>query len=156
MAESRLRTANILKDDMAGVLADWMAEIRAAAPDARISAGELEAQATEFLRLIAAAAEHSVDVNGPGWRPVREFLEGVSRSRAIQGFTSSETATFVFSLKKPVFTRLRGRSYPFAHGVLIPTLHPAAALRGGAEPLGQMRADFVRAKLALADAGVTL
>ncbi len=50
-------------------------------------------------------------------------------------------------------TRLRGRSYPFAHGVLIPTLHPAAALRGGAEPLGQMRADFVRAKLALAEAG---
>ena len=51
-------------------------------------------------------------------------------------------------------TRLRGRSYPFAHGVLIPTLHPAAALRGGAEPLGQMRADFVRAKMALADAGM--
>ncbi|HET9601759.1 MAG TPA: uracil-DNA glycosylase [Acidimicrobiales bacterium] len=50
-------------------------------------------------------------------------------------------------------TRLRGRSYPFAHGVLIPTLHPAAALRGGAEPLGQMRADFVRAKMALAAAG---
>lgn len=53
-------------------------------------------------------------------------------------------------------TRLRGRSYPFAHGVLIPTLHPAAALRGGAEPLGQMRADFVRAKVALTDAGVAL
>ena len=51
-------------------------------------------------------------------------------------------------------TKLRGRSYPFAHGVLIPTLHPAAALRGGAAPLGQMRADFVRAKLALAEAGV--
>jgi uracil-DNA glycosylase len=49
-------------------------------------------------------------------------------------------------------TKLRGKSYPFAHGVLIPTLHPAAALRGGAEPLAQMRADFVRAKLALAEA----
>ena len=48
-------------------------------------------------------------------------------------------------------TKLRGKAYPFAHGVLIPTLHPAAALRGGAEPLAQMRADFVRAKLALAD-----
>jgi DNA polymerase len=46
-------------------------------------------------------------------------------------------------------TKLRGRSYPFAHGVLIPTLHPAAALRGGAEPLAQMRADFVRARLHL-------
>ena len=51
-------------------------------------------------------------------------------------------------------TKLRGRAYPFAHGVLIPTLHPAAALRGGSTPLAQMRADFVRAKLALADAGV--
>ena len=49
-------------------------------------------------------------------------------------------------------TKLRGRSYPFAHGVLIPTLHPAAALRGGAEPLAQMRADLVRAKLTLAGA----
>ncbi len=48
--------------------------------------------------------------------------------------------------------KLRGRSYPFAHGVLIPTLHPAAALRGGAEPLAQMRADLVRAKFALSAA----
>jgi uracil-DNA glycosylase family 4 len=48
--------------------------------------------------------------------------------------------------------KLRGRSYPFAHGVLIPTLHPAAALRGGGGPLGQMRADFVRARLELASA----
>jgi uracil-DNA glycosylase len=48
-------------------------------------------------------------------------------------------------------TKLRGKAYPFAHGVLIPTLHPAAALRGGAEPLAQMRADFVRAKFAMAD-----
>jgi uracil-DNA glycosylase len=53
-------------------------------------------------------------------------------------------------------TKLRGRAYPFAHGVLIPTLHPAAALRGGAEPLAQMRADFVRAKLMLAEAGAML
>ena len=53
-------------------------------------------------------------------------------------------------------SKLRGRTYPFGHGVLIPTLHPAAALRGGAEPLAQMRADFVRAKLALATAGVTV
>ena len=34
--------------------------------------------------------------------------------------------------------------------MLIPTLHPAYALRGGGEPLAQMRADFVRAKQALA------
>jgi DNA polymerase len=49
-------------------------------------------------------------------------------------------------------TKLRGHEYPFGDAVLIPTLHPAYALRGGGEPLAQMRADFVRAKLALAAA----
>jgi rsbT co-antagonist protein RsbR len=38
---------------------------------------------------------------------VREFIGEVSRSRAIQGFSPSETATFVLSLKQPLFTRLR-------------------------------------------------
>jgi uracil-DNA glycosylase len=47
-------------------------------------------------------------------------------------------------------TKLRGQSYPFGDALLIPTVHPAYALRGGGEPLAHMRADFVRAKLALA------
>jgi uracil-DNA glycosylase family 4 len=46
-------------------------------------------------------------------------------------------------------TKLRGRTYPYRSGVLVPTFHPAAVLRGGAEPEAQMRADLVRAKLAL-------
>ncbi len=49
-------------------------------------------------------------------------------------------------------TKLRGQSYPFRHGVLIPTLHPAYVLRGGGPPAAQMRADLVRAKLALVGA----
>lgn len=47
-------------------------------------------------------------------------------------------------------TKLRGSEYPFRDRVLIPTFHPAAALRGGGTVLTQMRADFVRAKMALA------
>lgn len=47
-------------------------------------------------------------------------------------------------------TKLRGRSYDYAGAVLIPTFHPSAALRGGAEQLARMRSDLVRAKLALA------
>jgi DNA polymerase len=47
-------------------------------------------------------------------------------------------------------TRARGRSYPFASGVVIPTYHPAAALRGGARVLLEMRADFARARSLLA------
>lgn len=47
-------------------------------------------------------------------------------------------------------TKLRGQAYPFRSGHLVPTFHPAAALRGGGAVLSQMRADFVRAKLLLA------
>jgi uracil-DNA glycosylase family 4 len=57
---------------------------------------------------------------------------------------------------KEAITRLRGRSYPFATGVLEPTVHPAYVLRGGGGPMAQMRADLVRAKQALADAGSPL
>ena len=46
--------------------------------------------------------------------------------------------------------RLRGRSYPYGDGHLVPTYHPAAALRGGAEVVAEMRADLVRAKALLA------
>jgi DNA polymerase len=48
-------------------------------------------------------------------------------------------------------TKLRGRAYPFRDGraVLVPTFHPAAVLRGGATQMAQMRADLVRARLAL-------
>ena len=48
--------------------------------------------------------------------------------------------------------RVRGRIYPVGSrgALLVPTYHPAAALRGGGEVRAEMRADFVRAKEALA------
>jgi DNA polymerase len=44
----------------------------------------------------------------------------------------------------------RGRAYPWGAGHLVPTYHPAAALRSGGEVLAEMRADLVRAKRLLA------
>ena len=49
----------------------------------------------------------SFDAHSPIWSSVREFLARISDSRARQGFTPTETATFVFSLKQPLFNRLR-------------------------------------------------
>jgi DNA polymerase len=56
-------------------------------------------------------------------------------------------------------TRLRGRTYPYpgpsgpnpglSGPVVVPTFHPAAALRGGGEVVAKMRADFVRARRTL-------
>ena len=42
--------------------------------------------------------------------------------------------------------RVRGRAYPFRGGHLVPTYHPAAALRSGGQVVAEMRADLIRAK----------
>jgi rsbT co-antagonist protein RsbR len=70
---------------------------------------ELREQCREFLTLLQDAVRTGdlESVSSGTWLPVREFLAGITRSRAIQGFSPAETATFVFSLKKPLFIRLR-------------------------------------------------
>ena len=49
-------------------------------------------------------------------------------------------------------TKLRGRSYPVGGRQLVPTFHPAAALRSAGSVVAQMRADLVRAKQLLGPA----
>jgi rsbT co-antagonist protein RsbR len=70
---------------------------------------ELRAQSSDLLRSIAQAARNGnvTEVGGSEWTTVRERLREISISRAKQGFSPSETATFVFSLKQPLFSRLR-------------------------------------------------
>lgn len=43
-------------------------------------------------------------------------------------------------------SKLRGRTYPFRRGRLVPTYHPAAVLRSGGDTEARMRADLVRAR----------
>ena len=90
------------------ILDDWM-KLQAEAAGSRrglIKDEQLASQSSEFLRLFAVALSAN-DQNSPKWKPVNEFLMELSRTRAIQGFTPSETATFVFSLKQPLFQLLR-------------------------------------------------
>jgi len=63
--------------------------------------------------------------------------------------TLGNFATKTLLATKEGITKLRGRSYPFRNGVLIPTFHPAAVLRGGGQPMAQVRADLIRVKEAL-------
>ncbi|HYE38974.1 MAG TPA: STAS domain-containing protein [Ramlibacter sp.] len=70
---------------------------------------ELRAIGARFLPLVAAAAAKggSYDIDSPAWSEVRQQLAGLSATRVRQGYTPIETATFVFSLKEPVFALLR-------------------------------------------------
>jgi rsbT co-antagonist protein RsbR len=68
----------------------------------------LREQSRQFLRLLRdATATGSDDLRDAAWEPVREVLGAVSESRARLGFTPTETAMFVFSLKEPLFAVLR-------------------------------------------------
>jgi len=107
MAKSRIDTAEMLKSDSKAILSDWLSELRALADDSRISASEVQAQATDFLRLVAIASRENLDPTTAPWQDVRELLEGISRARAIQGLSPQDTAMFVFSLKRPLFKRLQ-------------------------------------------------
>ena len=105
------KISDILQHHEEELLEAWVQEQLASytrRPDL-ISDFELRQQSAEFLRAFRQASQGSNlnDISSPQWDHVREILTDLSRSRAQQGFTASETATFVFSLKQPLFARLR-------------------------------------------------
>jgi rsbT co-antagonist protein RsbR len=73
-----------------------------------ISDAELRADSRNMLSALrdALAAGGNSDVTRPEWIKARDLLSDLSRRRAVQGFSPSETATFVFSLKEPLFDKL--------------------------------------------------
>ncbi|MBD1836779.1 STAS domain-containing protein [Coleofasciculus sp. FACHB-64] len=100
----------ILQTDQSQLLTDWISEqITAGIRKDLIKEIELREECREFLDLFSASVQQGnfTDIKSTEWRSVREMLGSISRSRSQKGFTPSETATFVFSLKQPLFSRLR-------------------------------------------------
>jgi rsbT co-antagonist protein RsbR len=109
---SRSRIPTIIAKYQHELLPEWLEQHRAAMGSRKnvVKEEELRDQGLRFLSLLNSTLQNggaAMDVTGPAWSDVRELLGGLSRSRARQGFTPSETATFVFALKQPLFTRLR-------------------------------------------------
>ena len=68
---------------------------------------ELQAQCQQFLSSLAEATAQGPNIQAPAYGPLREMLTELSRTRALQGFNPRETATFIFSIKLPLFTAIR-------------------------------------------------
>ena len=67
--------------------------------------------------------------------------------------TLGNFATKLLLDTKDGITKVRGKLYRYRDAQLVPTFHPSAALQGGgSDVIVKMRADLVRAKLALAAA----
>lgn len=105
------RLTEVITNYEAAILEDWIKEMSGATRRAElIKDEEVRKQSTQFLQLLRQATESgNLDLESAAWKPLRDLLGDISRSRAQQGFTPSETATFVFSIKKPLFSVLRER-----------------------------------------------
>jgi rsbT co-antagonist protein RsbR len=70
---------------------------------------EARDQSRDFLSALRRASQESGvdDPNAAGYGPVRDLLGSITRSRVQQGFTPSQVASFVFSMKQPLFDLLR-------------------------------------------------
>jgi rsbT co-antagonist protein RsbR len=105
------RLAQLFNERQSELLGEWVTQQHAiASRRGGVAEAHLRNQFTQFVALVCAAlsASERVDFKTPIWDEVRSFLAEVSGQRARQGFTPVETAMFVFSLKEPLFTRLRG------------------------------------------------
>ena len=101
----------LLAKHRASVLAGWLKRLLdgGLVQSGKIKESELNENATRFLDaiLIGLKTNNLTDLQSPEWSPARQVLEALSRSWAANGFSPSETATFLFSLKEPLFDLLR-------------------------------------------------
>jgi signal transduction histidine kinase len=114
MASSGL-IARVLKKHGQQLQAEWLNDLTAmsaVATQGRIGTDELEKQSAQFLQLLGAASDgkHADKLGGAQDKPLYEFLEALSCSRIQQGFSPAETATFIFSFKRPLFQALRAEA----------------------------------------------
>ena len=89
------------------LLSEWirLQEGSGALRSGRISRGDFEKQSSDFLNAFqrAIAGGNVDDISSTDFAALREVVEEMARSRATLGFTPRETATFVFSVKQPLF-----------------------------------------------------
>lgn len=100
--------AEIFKQNESAILEQWIeiqrqAGIRSDLIDDRTMVDNSRDLLKSFIR---AVTESGDDINQPGWAPVKSLLERLSQAQSRQGFTPTETATFILSLKEPLFALL--------------------------------------------------
>ncbi|SHN41977.1 rsbT co-antagonist protein RsbR [Duganella sacchari] len=104
------RISSLIQQRQAEILAEWTTNLQALSFRSDAASDEqLRRHCSQFLALLPAAMQSDgVDsIEGRGYDELRDLLSEISNQRARQGSTPSETATYVFSLKQPLFSALR-------------------------------------------------
>jgi rsbT co-antagonist protein RsbR len=109
MAGAPSRIPEIIQAHEVEILAEWVSLLKAGqGKTGRLKEGELEAQTRQVLSALKEAVQDGniADIEAENFATLKEHLTGFSRSRALQSYSPSETATFLLSLKQPIFNRL--------------------------------------------------
>jgi rsbT co-antagonist protein RsbR len=104
------KVLDLVRKDSDVLLDEWLKGIKTGIRRRDlIDERELKTQTREVLTTLAGtSAETSLDdLSQPAWQPLKDLLASLSTSRAAQGFTPSETALFVLSLKSPLHKLIR-------------------------------------------------
>lgn len=104
------RLGNIILSYHAQLLEGWLASlvVRISRREDAIDA-EIRQQASRFLMLVGNSinSDGIKDIDSAGWAETRNLLGQISANRVRQGYSSIETANFVFSLKEPLTAHLQ-------------------------------------------------
>jgi rsbT co-antagonist protein RsbR len=102
------RLAEIVNKHESDILKEWLDNQRAEGTLSKSLEADVQQQSREFLALLKnSLRDGRTDIMSAEWTDLRDLLTNLSRNRSQQGFTPSQTATFVFSLKQPLFESLR-------------------------------------------------
>jgi rsbT co-antagonist protein RsbR len=102
--------AEIIVRNEEQIRAEWIRDMSQTVQRSDLmSKAELDEQCVALLDAVVAGVRSGSpsDISTSGWSQAREVLEGLSASRARQGFSPTEVATFVLSLKQPLFSAIR-------------------------------------------------
>ncbi|WP_455926490.1 STAS domain-containing protein [Pseudomonas putida] len=109
MAALQQRTLDALNKAHNELLTQWANELGASGATRNLKDQDVRQQCAEFLTLVVSGSQNgdSKNLAAANWEATRQFLEKLSHSRAIAGQDSQQTATFIFSLKSPLFALLQ-------------------------------------------------
>jgi rsbT co-antagonist protein RsbR len=101
------RISQLIQDHQAEIGAAWIEQLDALTVRSNaVSKDQLRKHCQQFLAAFATATRGGEleNMDHRSWDEVRDLLSEISSTRAKSGSTPSETATFVFSLKQPLFS----------------------------------------------------
>ena len=103
------RLPEILQAHQSSIVTDWLKRQRELLGHRAGDEREARDLAERFLATLAEGTRigNVSDIDSAAFAPARDLLKDLAQARARQGYSPTETATFVLSLKQPLFDRLR-------------------------------------------------